>query len=337
MTGRRGICAAGNLIADLAYTIERYPARGELTSIVGGREASPGGLAANVALSLAKLDSGLPVYVCGRVGDDAEGRFLLARFAEHPSIHVDGILTGGATAYTLALTEQETAERTFFTSRGASADFDVEDVDFDTIPARIFHAGYVLLLDALDKEDPEYGTRMSRLLRKAREHGLRTSVDVVSEAGGRFTRLVPPALKYADYCVINEYEAQKITGVPLREDGGSLVEGNMEKALHTLGRMGVSRWCVIHCPEGAYGLDTAGLYTALPSLSLPKGFIKGTTGAGDAFAAGVLYAAHEDWPFPDALRLGIAAAACSLSGADSYGGILPWREAMRVYQEMGGE
>jgi sugar/nucleoside kinase (ribokinase family) len=333
---RRGICTAGNLIADITYHIDRYPARGELTTVLGCKEFSAGGLASNTTLSLAMLDKELPIYVSGRIGDDAEGRFILSRFAEHKNIDTKGVIAGGVTSYTLVLIDRESKERTFFVGCNADSGYDVGDVDFSSIPAKIFHAGYILLMKTLDSEDKEYGTRMALLLHLAQQSGMRTSIDMVSEAGDRFSRLVPPAMKYADYCVINEYEAGKTTGIPLREESGRLLKENMLAALNKMRGFGVSRWAVIHCPEGAYGLNERGEFISLPCLKLPPGFIKGTTGAGDAFAAGVLYGAHEDWPLIDALRLGIASAACSLHGEDSYCGVRPVNEAMKVYRELGG-
>ncbi len=333
---RQGICTAGNLIADVIYRIARYPGRGELTTILGEREMAVGGLACNTSLSLAQLDRNLPVYVSGLIGNDPEGQMVLSHFGKFKNIDTRFIGLRGQTSYTLVLNCQETRERTFFVGRGVGAEFDVEDVKLDQLPAKILHAGYILLLDALDGPDDAFGTRMARLLHDAQERGLLTSVDVVSEAGDRFRRLVPPALKYADYCVINEYEAQQITGVTLRSADGALLQGGMEPALERLKDMGVRRWAVIHCPEGAFGMDGDRRFESLPSLRLPEGYIKGTTGAGDAFCAGVLYAAHEDRSLSDALRLGIASAACSLGGPDSYSAVRPAPEALAFYREMGG-
>ncbi len=335
---RKGICAAGNLIVDITHRIDCYPARGELTSVIGQREMTTGGLACNVSLSLAKLDGRLPIFVAGRIGGDAEGRLVLSVLAEHKNIDTGGVLVSpGETSYTLVLNDESSGERTFFTARGVGAQFDVEDVDLDRIPAKIFHAGYILLLDSLDGEDPEYGTRMARLLAKARGRGMRTSVDVVSESGSRFCRLVPPAMKYADYCIINEYEAQQVTGVPLRDASGQLLREGFPAALERIKGFGVSAWAVIHCPEGAFGLDENDRYVHLPSLSLPAGYIRGKTGAGDAFCAGVLYGAHEDLPLADALRLGTAAAACSLGGTDCASAIRKAPDALAFYREMGGQ
>ena len=98
---------------------------------------------------------------------------------------------------------------------GANEVFCQDDINWDKFDAKIFHIGYLLSLNALDEPDDQYGTKMARLLACAREHGLETSVDVVSEMSDRFTKIVPPALKYTDYCIINEIEAQCTTGISL--------------------------------------------------------------------------------------------------------------------------
>jgi arabinose-5-phosphate isomerase len=64
---------------------------------------------------------------------------------------------------------------------------------------------------------------MARLLAEAQKHGIKTSIDVVSEASDRFTRLVPPSLKYTDYCIINEIEAGQTTGIALRDENDNLL------------------------------------------------------------------------------------------------------------------
>ena len=62
-------------------------------------------------------------------------------------------------------------------------------------------------------------------------------------------RLVTPALKYTDYCIINELETQQTTGVLLRGEDGALHVENMKAALQKLHELGVAKWAVIHCPE----------------------------------------------------------------------------------------
>ena len=62
--------------------------------------------------------------------------------------------------------------------------------------------------------------------------------------------------------------------ISLRENG-ELQRQNMKKALEKMNEMGVAKWAVIHCPECGFGLDCrTGEYVEVPSLKLPKGFIK---------------------------------------------------------------
>ena len=181
--------------------------------------------------------------------------------------------------------------------------------------------------------DNEFGTKMARLLFHARERGIKTSVDVVSESGTRFVSYVPPALKYTDYCIINEFEAEKTTGVSLRDGKNNLVFSNIKTALEKLKACGVSSWAVIHSPEGGFGLDSGNSYEEVPSLDLPDGYIKGTVGAGDAFCAGVIYGAYTGLSLRESLEMGTAAAACSLSEPGATEGMRSAGDAMALYRE----
>lgn len=321
VAGARGIAVAGNMIVDKLYPVAGMPGLGELTTITEGMAQAGGGAACNVVVDLAKLDPALPLVALGRVGADDEGDFLLDGLRRHSNIDVGRILRGGRTSFTVVMADEVTKQRTFFHYRGANARFCEQDVDFDSLDVDILHIGYILLLDALDAADDEYGTKMARLLHSARKRGIRTSVDVVSETGNRFNKVVPPALKYADYCVINEIEAQATTGIALRSAAGVLEERRIPRALEKLKELGVAQWAVIHCPEGGYGMDESGSYFSEPSLRLAKEEIAGTVGAGDAFCSGILYAAWRKQSLPEALTLANGAAACSLTRSGATEGV----------------
>ena len=331
----KGICVAGNLIVDITYPVESWPREGELTTITDGITRSTGGLVCNCIVDLAKLDSDLKLTALGVIGDDSEGDFILSELGREKNIDLSLLKKKGTTSFTAVMSNNGSKARTFFQYRGANALFDENCIDWDRIDADIIHAGYILLLDALDMPDGEYGTRMARLLAAAKEKGLKTSIDVVSESGDRFRGLVPPALKYTDYCVINEIEASQITGTLLREEDGTLHPENMEEALLKIKQLGVSAWAVIHCPEGGYGLDENDKFVSLKSLSLPEGYIKGTVGAGDAFCAGVLYAAEKGRPLIDGIKLGTCAAAASLSEKGATEGMGSAGEVLALYERYG--
>ena len=165
----------------------------------------------------------------------------------------------GDTSFTAVMSNNQTKERTFFQYAGGNAYYGEDDIDWDRLNVDIFHIGYILLLPHLDEPDAEYGTKMARLLHRAQQAGMKTSIDVVSEAGERFKRLVTPALRYTDYCIINELETQQTTGVLLRGEDGTLHVENMKAALQKLHELGVAKWAVIHCPELGCGMDEATL------------------------------------------------------------------------------
>ena len=332
---RKGICVAGNLIVDITYPIERWPRQSELTTITDGITRSVGGAVCNVITDLAKLDETLPLSALGVIGDDAEGEFILEQLGRHENIDLSLLGRKGTTSFTAVMSDNRTKARTFFQYRGANALFDESFIDWDRIDAEILHVGYILLLDALDQADGEYGTKMARLLAEAQSRGIRTSIDVVTESGDRFRTLVPPALRYTDYCVINELEAQQITGVLLRDEEEKLYPEHMEEALRKMKELGVSTWAVIHCPEGGYGLDEKNHFLTVRSLKLPEGYIKGTVGAGDAFCAGVLYGAEKGWGLAESVRLGTCAAAASLSEAGATEGMRPAAEVLKLEELYG--
>lgn len=331
---KKGIAVAGNMIVDILYPIHGMPKPGELTTITADASRSSGGALCNDILDLALLDPQLPLVALGRVGRDPEGDFVMDKLRAHKNIDLQHVIFEGSTSMTLVMADEITKQRTFYHSRGGNAKFCEADIPWDQLDVDMLHIGYILLLDALDEEDSEYGTKMARLLHTAQERGIKTSIDVVSEAGDRFRRLVCPAMRYTDYCIINELEASATTGVELRTEDGKLLKENMPEALRKMKELGVSTWAVIHCPEVGFGLDENDNLVEVPSLKLPEGWIAGTVGAGDAFCSGVLYGAWKGMDLKSAIELGTASAVCSLSQPGATEGMRSVEEAMQVYNEL---
>jgi sugar/nucleoside kinase (ribokinase family) len=328
----KGIAFAGNMIVDRIKFVEAWPECGSLTTI---REQafSLGGLACNCAINLAKLDSGVQIKVIGIVGEDELGDMIMREFARYPSIDTGSVHRLKQNAYTDVMTMPNGA-RTFFVYRGSNAALSPNHFDFDKTPCDILHIGYILLLSALDAPDSEYGTALCRVLADAQAHGILTSIDIVSEEGNRYKDIVIPALKYTDYCVINEIEAGKTTGIPLRE-GSRLIHSNLEPCLRQLAKRGVKKWAVIHTPELAIGLDCATRKIVLKkSCSLPEGYAVSSVGAGDAFATGILLGAYNHQALEASMTDAILIAAKSLSGKGASDAIMPLekiRKEMKVY------
>ena len=73
------------------------------------------------------------------------------------------------TSYTDVMTEASDGHRTFFHHRGANALWNGSGLKFEDTKARIFHLGYLLLLDAIDAPDAKFGTKAAALLRAAQQ------------------------------------------------------------------------------------------------------------------------------------------------------------------------
>jgi sugar/nucleoside kinase (ribokinase family) len=215
------------------------------------------------------------------------------------------------TSYTDVMTEEGSGRRTFFHCRGANAGLGPEHFDFSRTSAQIFHLGYLLLLDRLDAVSGG-ATAAADVLRAATAAGLRTSADVVSEHGDRFARVVRPALPHLDHLFVNEFESAQITGITTVR-AGEIDRSAIERAAKELVAGGVREWVFVHFPAAVFACGAHGETFWQPAVRVPPTYIKGAAGAGDAFASGVLYGLHEDRTIPDALKLGVAAAAASLA------------------------
>lgn len=335
MTQRNGITAAGNWIVDRVKRVDGLPGRGMLVNIKD-QSFSPGGAPANVLHDLARLKAPFPLAGLGMVGNDADGQYLKRVFSEH-GVDIRGLLISDAapTSFTDVMNDETTGDRVFFHHRGANALFGPAHVDVAKLSCRIFHLGYLLLLDEMDKADPLHGTVAAGLLKKVQEAGILTSLDVVSEESDRFARLVPPSLKYVDYLILNEIETARAVGLTVRDsqrklDGPALVE-----AVERLYEFGNMQLVAVHMPEGVYMRDRSGKRYSRGSLVLPEGFIAGAVGAGDAFCAGMLYGLHEGWDLLDSAGLGSCCAAASLSRPGASEGVLPLNETLALGKRFG--
>lgn len=306
---RNGIAVAGSILVDEINEIFAYPKAGELTKIVGVQKAV-GGCVPNVAIDLKKIDDSLTVKAIGKIGEDENGSFV-AEQLEKNGVDVNGIVSGKEKTSFTQVMSVKGGQRTFFTYAGASAYFGYEDFDFQNLQVKMLHLGYFLLLDRIDNGDGE------KILRKAQELGIKTSIDLVSENSDRY-KLVIPCLKYTDNLIVNETEAGKITGIePLNE--------NLERIARQLKGYGVKERVIIHTPAVSVCLSETG-FSVLPSFDLPDGFIKGTTGAGDAFCAGCLIGIYRDLTDEEILTLGSLSATAALSGVDAISGMRSEKE-----------
>ena len=329
-----GLLAAGNFIVDYVKIIDYYPGEEMLASILRESSANGGG-PYNILKDLAKMGINFPLEAAGLIGTDATGRWIMEDCAKH------GIATARlrqtsavSTSYTDAFTVESTGRRTFFHQRGANALLAPEHFDFSGVTARLFYLGYFMLLDTLDAIGPDGRSGHSHVLEKASAAGLITAADMVSVEHPDFARSAFSALPHVDHFILNEIEAGKLAGLSLRTTDGpawTLIE-NAARAL--LGK-GVRRSVTIHFVEGAVCVEKSGHAHRQSSVRLPPGYVQGATGAGDAFAAGLLLGIHNENSWPETLRLAVCSAAMCLSHPATSEGMKPVAECLALGSSFG--
>jgi fructokinase len=237
-------------------------------------ERAAGGAPANVAVGLARF--GRSVGFLGQVGDDEFGHFLAATLSDQ-GVNIEGLryCTEARTALAF-VSRQENGERDFMFYRHPSADMLWQATQRDlAIPAacRIFHFGSISLIS-----EPSRSSTLAAV-DAARRAGALISYDPnlrlplwPSESAAR--EGIFEGLKHANIVKLSIEELDFLTG-----EGDDLLSG-LEKIWHETLRLII----VTHGAEGCHWLigDDSDF---LPGFSVTP---VDTTGAGDAFMAGLL-------------------------------------------------
>jgi sugar/nucleoside kinase (ribokinase family) len=293
------VVCLGILVADvIARPFDELPAAGSL-GLLETISLHGGGCALNTATALTQL--GARAAAIGKVGDDVFGRFLVGLLEERGIAH-EGVLVDHATptSATVALVSSD-GERTFLHVKGANARLRADEIDASLVfSGRALHVAGALVLDSLD------GEPCASLLAEARRRGILTSIDPVWDPTGRWDRIVR-ALAHADVFVPSLAEATAISG-----------ESDAAAAAAWLQRAGARAVVVKLGAEGCY---VAG-FGHVPPVDVVS---VDATGAGDAFAAGLIYGLLAGWTVERSARLANAAGALATTavGASSGVGGLP--------------
>jgi sugar/nucleoside kinase (ribokinase family) len=285
----------GILVADMFVPpLERLPAAGELLA-TDDFLLQPGGCAANTAIALAKL--GVRAAICGRVGDD-----LLGDFVER-DLRARGIDTSGirrtehyGTSKTVIVSVAG-EDRRYIHTFGANAATTARDIEPAALAAAdVLYVGGYLILPALREDE------LAERLREARARGTKIVLDVAVPVGQPLPVDAARALlPLADYFVPNLDEARALTG---ESDPRRQAECFLEHGAKTV---------VIKLGErGAY---VRSCDTTVEVLAPPVQVVE-PSGAGDAFAAGLMVGILDGWELERSVRFAsvIGGSACTALG-----------------------
>lgn len=327
---RRGIVLAGIVVLDVVHLIDRWPAE-ETLSFIDRTEMAAGGPPHNAGAGLLKLGADFPVTLLATAGDDEYGDIMLASARSYglDTSRVT-ILPHAVTSHTHVMSSKDTGRRTFFAQLGCNNLMSVEHLmPPEDSTAKLYYLGSPGTARHLDETD---GWR--KLLQAARARGMKTCLELCPAPAATLAKLVPPCLPLTDVFVVNDYEATSITAIEVAPRV-RLSWHAAEEACRKLLKMGVGEMACIHHPDGAVAVKRSGEVAKRPSVRVDQSEIAGSTGAGDAFYAGVLFGLHEDWPLQRCLDLGNAAAATSLHSPTTSASIRPWAECLTYAKAKG--
>jgi sugar/nucleoside kinase (ribokinase family) len=256
------VVVVGDLATDVVAVLSGEPAPGsDRPATIRSRG---GGAGANVAAHLAVL--GLPVVLAGCVGDDAAGTALVAELRAAGVRTAVRTVPGAASGTIVSLVEPD-GQRSMLADRGANLDLRADDVPPPGPGGHLHLSGYTLL-----HERPRAAGLAA--LAAARAAGCTVSVDPASTgpltaSGVERWRADTAGV---DLLVPNADEARLLSGCADVTEAARTLAGRHRAVAVTLGADG-ALWAagstLVHRP--AHPAD-----------------VVDTTGAGDAFTAGLL-------------------------------------------------
>jgi len=325
-----GLIAGGNFIVDTVILIDRFPQQDMLANIIDETPTNGGG-PYNVLRDLSAMQVPFPLSAVGLVGEDDKGQWVAENCQAH-QIGTDQLRTTskGPTSHTHVMTAADTGRRTFFHHRGANSLLAPHHFNFKDTSAKLFYLGYLMLLDSLDDLDDSGRTGASRVLETAKGAGLVTIADLVSVEHSEFRARVTASLPWIDHLILNEVEASRLVGRELKGED----HRDLENAAQEILAMGIGVAVVLHSSSGGIvASHSDGLHTQA-ALVMPPEKIRGSNGAGDAFAAGYIFGLHEDWSIDRRLQLAVSAAAISLTDPSPSAGLLPCAEIFEATRHL---
>ncbi len=302
------VLCAGILVADVfASPVPRLPNPGELTT-TADLILSVGGSAANAAVALRIL--GHEVEVAGKVGADMQGDFVIRELGRR-GIGVAGIQRSlrCSTSGTIILNVIG-EDRRYLHSTGANAEFELEDLDFASLDgAKVLYFGGYLALPLFT------AVHLTELLREAKLRGITTVLDVTMPAGTSYGLCdVASVLRYTDYFLPNCEEAARLTGEADPRSQADCLSGlNPECAVViTRGPAGpLAKWrsCFFETPP--FRMESVD-----------------ESGAGDAFAAGLIAAVLRGWELEPTLMFAAAVGGSSTRALGCFNGVFNFQQAI---------
>jgi sugar/nucleoside kinase (ribokinase family) len=315
---------------------------------------STGGTVSNTGIALRIF--GCDVASVAKVGDDAIGSLILRVLERHGNAEGIRIEAGATSSYSVVIAPPG-VDRVFLHCTGTNDTFGAEDVDYGLVArARVFHFGYPPLMRRMFEDG---GSELATILRRARETGVTTSLDMAMPDPGApsgaadwrriLSRALPhvdifvPSIEEAFYCLHKEeylerkalHRGEDLLGYMELEDFRTVGEEAIEMGCGLVAlKAGARGW--YFRTAGAQRLGRLGRLAPreagtwadrevwCPAFRVEH--VASATGSGDSSIAGFLTAMLRGRGLEDCLHLANCAGAHNLAGVDSVSGLKSWDE-----------
>ena len=274
-------------------------------------QATTGGIVSNSGTAMSRL--GMRTAALTYVGDDDWGRIVRRRYKAE-EIDTTHLLSHpwAPTSTTIVLVDPS-GERSFAHSQGAPKQISRELFEESLnlfARSRMMLLGYYSLLPKLEDD-------LAEVLCMIRETGCRTAMDAAGDGGGMqpLDRILP----HLDVYVPSFAEASHQTGQTEPE--------RIIQAFRDAGATGL-----VGVKLGSHGAllsPQAGLCVGVAPVD-PPGLVVDTTGAGDAFYAGLLCGLVRGMSTEQAGRLAAAAGACCVTGLGASAAMRSFEETVQL-------
>ena len=245
------------------------------------QEMLPGGSGANSMSAIAFL-GGHPIYT-GVVSQDQYGRTYDEKLSAYGVKTLLRWVDYGLTGSSIILTTPD-AERTMNTHLGVSREFEIADIDLDLLAqSRIFHVtGYMWDTD-------KQKAAAIHAMEHAKRSGLKVSFDLsdpflIERNRGEFPHIIK---EYVDIVFGNAQEVMMLTDIESPLDAGKAIQQMSEIVAVKIGK------------DGSYVISN----TIEKVPGFPVSAVD-TTGAGDVYAGGFLFAYCRNMPLAECGRIG---------------------------------
>lgn len=275
---------------------------------------STGGDAMNQAAVLARL--GCHPALAGIIGADEAGGSILEH-CRKLGIDARGLhqKAGLDTGINVVLIDEQ-GERHFLTNpHGSLRRLTLEDIQMEIVPdTKILSFASIFVFPLLKD------AQMAALFQKGKEQGLVICADMTKCKNQETTEDIAQSLRWIDYLFANYEEGSMVTGkTDLREIGEDFLAHGVKNVVLKLGGAG----CFIKNQKTEYQIPA---YAHAHCVD--------TTGAGDSFAAGFLFALSEGYTLEECGRWGNACGSLAIEQVGATVGITDRGQVRSRYERM---